>query len=123
MTTNTPIIPPGIYSIHIADEFNKGKVLISNENKINENEKERYVMCQEITPEIEKNKQHLFYFYYDEEDGCYLILSYYSNQCIGLTTKFSSIGDAIVESPIDFKSNMKWKIIEINNDKKDSNLE
>ena len=123
MTTKIPIIQPGIYSIHIIDEFHEGEGLIVNDNKINGNENERYIMSQEITPEIEKNYQHLFYFYYDEEDDCYLILSYYSNQCIGLTTKFSNIGDAVMELPINFTSNMKWKIIEINNDKKDFNLD
>ena len=73
-------------------------------------EKNNYLICEEIDKENPKENQ-LFYVYKDD-DGYYVIVSYETNECIGLDTVDINSETPIVQLPIGFTSNVKWKFVE-----------
>ena len=73
-------------------------------------EKHNYFICEEIDKENPKESQ-LFYIFKDD-DNYYTIVSYETNECIGINTDNEDIGSPIVQLPIDFTNNMKWEFVQ-----------
>ena len=116
MSNTIPIIQPGLYYL-LLNEINESNISINGNNKntipkvlsIKDKKNVKSTYHSQI---LNEEDYQLFYVYFDEEDESYLFISYYSNKCIGFDLHDSLIGKPIVELPIGFTENKKWKIIE-----------
>ena len=104
-----PFLQPGLYSIFSATS-SKPKALTIKGKSIT---KGSHYSFEDYSEENEHQK---FYFYYDKDDGNYIIISFYSSKCIATDNKYTEIGDPLVQLPIGFSSNKKWKLVKTENE-------
>ena len=124
-------IQSGLYSFIIEDYSETIQALTVSKlsSKLNDNKKEKKVKkekkektCYTIEQFEDEKESQLFYLFYDEDDGCYSIISYKNNTCIGVDSQRVEIGRPIMELSLGFTSNKKWKIVEKGNTQKNTKL-
>ena len=106
---NTINIEPGLYTFICVENLQHPKALTTRKWK--KHDENKYFICEEIDRNNPKESQ-LFYVYKDD-DGYYVIISYESNECIGLDTVDIESETPIVQLPINFTSNVKWEFVEL----------